>query len=139
MTPPNVQFIPAAAAGGTWDISGSFDATFGSGGRDDDPNFVLPSSPFSGLQYIAARQDASIGLAFVFNTQSNRDAFVAAYPDNFGLVTYQDTLNNVAVTTISGWVWDTSISTRAYLKTTEWTNWQTVSLLLVGQTYTLEA
>ena len=140
MTPPTVQFIPAAAAGGlVWDISGTFDQSFGTGARDDDPTITLPSGGITGLLYVGSRQDSSYGVAFVFNNNTNRDAFVSAYPSDFGQVTYRDTLNNTDVTTISGWSWNTGTTGRAYIPTTNWTNWQTVSSSLIGVSYTLQA
>ena len=140
MTPPNVIFVPAPTGGAVnWDISGTFDLTTGNGTADADPVFTTPTSAFSGLLYIGVRQDSNIGLFFNFDNNTNRNAFVSAYPDNFAQVTYEDSINNTQVVTSSGWVWDTSTSGRAYLRTTQWTNWQTVSTSHTGATYTLSA
>jgi len=140
MTPPTVQFIPAPASGGlVWDISGTFDASFGTGARDTSPTVTLPSGGITGLVNIGARQDQSTGIRFFFDNNTNRNAFVASFPDDFAQLTYRDTLNNVDVTTNSGWSWDTGTSLAAYIRLTEWSNWQTVSASLLGETYTLQA
>jgi len=141
MTPPTVQFIPApAAAGVNWDISGTYTGTFGNGALDSSPTVTEPSGGITGLLTVGVRENSGIGLAFIFDNQTNRDAFVTAYPSDFAQVTYYDSLNATNVTTNSGWVWDTaSNSSRAYLNTSEWSNWQTVSQSHVSATYTITA
>ena len=141
MTPPTVQFIPAApAAGLVWDISGTLGTSFGLGARDSSPTITLPSGGFTGLSYIGIREDGGLGLAFVFNNSTNRNAFVSAYPNDFAQVTWYDSVNQTNVITSSGWIWDISSNvSRAYLRTSQWANWATVGVGHVGASYTLQA
>jgi hypothetical protein len=140
MTPPTVQFIPAA--GGTpvnWDISGTFDANFGQGALDNNPTITKPAGGLAGLVWVGIRQDTSYGLTFTFDNSTNRIAFVSAYPSDFAQVTYRDTLNNVDVVTSSGWSWYFPMGTRAVIQATDFSNWQSVASRPVGENYTIRA
>ena len=142
MTPPSWLYWPDSGSSTVWEISGAFDTSFGSGQRDNNPVFTTPGTSFTGLQYIGSRSDGtpSFGLAFVFDNQTNRDAFVTAYGNDFATVTYTDTLDNTPRTTNPGWVWDTTASTtRAYLRGDQFDSWSGNLTALSGQTYTITA
>ena len=136
-------FFPTQGSALTLDISGTFDLSFGVGARSTSPTITLPSGGISGLSYVGMRSDGpggnAYGLSFVFNSTTNRNAFVSSYSSDFSQLTYHDTLNNFDMLTASGWSWDTTTSTtRVYLREDQWSNWQDVSQTLVGKTFTLQ-
>ena len=136
-------FFPTQGSALTLDISGTFNSTFGSGAKSTSPTITLPSSGISGLSYVGMRADGSggnsYGLGFIFDSTTNRNAFVSSYPSDFSQLTYHDTLNDFDMLTASAWSWDTTASTtRAYLREDQWSNWQAVSQTLVGKTFTLQ-
>jgi hypothetical protein len=124
------------------DISGTMTDGFGVGAVDPSPTITLPSGGITGLSSIGIRGDSGYGVSFIFDNQTNRDAFVAAFPSNFAQLTWHDSYNNVDMITISGWVWDTSVlSNRLFVRSTQWSNWTGAGNSvgdMVDQTFTLQ-
>jgi len=85
VTPPNVQFIPAVAAGADQIIEGTFDGGSGTGGAiDNDPS----STPtVTGLVSVIARGTSGQNrINIQFSTSSDGDAFQSSYPDGSSCV-----------------------------------------------------
>ena len=130
MTPPTVQFIPAAGGGFTLQISGDVDSATSSFCGDSSPT-GSPSTP-TGLISTQIRTD--FGLGFLFNTQTNRDNFVSTYATG----TWTIDLNGDPGVTSTGWSYNTGVaSTRAYILIPDWASFPSNYPYTVGDLYTV--
>jgi hypothetical protein len=139
-------FFPTQGSALTLDISGTMTTIFGTGAVDPSPTITLPSGGITGITYIGIRGDGPggdpYGITFIFNSGTNRNALVTAFPSNFAQLTWHDSYNNVDMITISGWVWDTTThGTRAFVRGSQWSNWTGAGNSagdMVGKTFTLQ-
>lgn len=133
-------FFPTQGSALTLDISGTMTSQFGNGAVDPSPTITLPSGGIAGIDKIGIRHDSGYGVVFLFNNQTNRDAFVAAFPADFAQLTWRDSYHNVDMLTISGWAWDTSVaSNRLFVRSTQWSNWTGAPYVdVINQTFTLQ-
>jgi hypothetical protein len=129
MTPPNVQFIPAAGSAVILEISGDVDAVTSSLCQDISPT-ALPS--VTGLTSIQIRTD--YGLGFLFNNQTNRDNFVSAFSSG----TWAIVLNGDTGSAPPGWSYNLSVSTtRAYILPSDFSSFPSNFPYTVGDLYTI--
>ena len=109
MTPPTVQFIPAAAGGNvTLDMEGPERGTafgYGIAVAVADLTFNTGSAP-TGLTDCVIREDQG-AVFWVFNSTANANAFKTAYPAGGTWTVYWDLNNDIPDytkgITISGW------------------------------------
>jgi hypothetical protein len=129
MTPPTVQFIPAAKGAVILEISGDVDAVTATLCADGSPT---ASPSVTGLTSIQIRTDYGVG--FLFNTQTNRDNFVSAYSSG----TWTVVLDGDTGTTSPGWSYNTGVvNTRAYILPSDFSSFPSNFPYTVGDLYTL--
>ncbi len=132
-------FFPTQGSAVTLDVSGTLSSQFGNGARDLSPTVTLPSGG-GGIDFVALRGDGTPawGVVLGFNSAADRTVFLASYPDDFAQLTWRDSLNNVDMTTTSGWSYETSNSSRLYIRSDQWSNWTGASWpSLLNATFTL--
>jgi hypothetical protein len=111
MTPPTVQFIPAAGVSAFASIEGTTDFASGpNGSQDNDPTYTGTSATF---RYITLYGTGTFSGAFyvTFNNNTDRDQFVSDIPDSTSGTTYVYELSTDSGSTWStfynptGWTW----------------------------------
>jgi len=91
---------------------------------------AVPS--IAGLTAIQIRSD--FGLGFLFNSQANRDAFVAEYSRR----TFRVNLDGDTGVTSPGWTFDTNVSnTRAYVRIPDWSSFPGPFPYSIGAPYSI--
>ena len=140
---PRWLFFPSTTSSLVIDMSGTLANRFGSGASTASLTVSEPSGGVTGLTGVAMRGDGpggnAYGLTFFFSSSTNRSNFVTAYPTSSLQLTWNDSLNNVDMQTSATWSWDASShSTRLFVREDQWSNWQSTSSSLQGETFTLE-